>query len=306
MKKWLLPVALSLLLSGAVFFNRQGHRLTAAGESQNPLYFVPQASMVRPFLLGFDQVAADLIWLRALGYSADEMLAHGSLRFIEPLADLIVSLDPRFEKAYLWGSVILVYGSGAPTIKEVNASNRLLKRGIAVLQSIDYWPATRFTWRLPFNIAFNYWSEAGDVVRGAYYLRQAASFPSAPAFIRTLPATLLMKQGMKGEAIDIIRDHLMVESIRNRLDLTENEEEKKQLWGLLRYYLRRAGLGEGKLQRYLAQNRELERIAQQYRERVPYLPFGQYLAYAGKEEGEKEAAPLFEFPATLVSPGEVH
>jgi hypothetical protein len=273
--------ALTALLNRGADLDRQ------LRDAPHPLYFLPRAELVLPLLLGCEAAAADLLWIRGLGYFFDEMASRGRMRFLEPLATLIVELDPRFEKAYIWGGTVLIYNGLPITRSWVEASNRVLGRAVRTLQTEGYWPAGEATWRIPFMLGFNHFHELRDRARGAYYFRMASAFPGAPPLLRTLPATLLMREGLETEALAVAEDNLVVEMLKGRLELSRDSRERQQLLWRIRHILDRLGRSRAPVERKLeAEERALEALAGRYREEAPFLPFGQFLLVAGPPEGD--------------------
>jgi hypothetical protein len=276
------------LLALAFLFNRLSDFGRREAEQAPPFYFLPKAELLSPLLFGFETVTADLLYLRGLGYFAEELARRGPMRFLEPLCTLIVELDPRFEKAYIWGGTLLIYGPRELTRSHVEASNRVLKRGIAALQSAAYWPAGRSTWRIPFMLGFNYYHELRDRRSGAYYFNMAGGFPNAPPLLKTLPATLLMREGLNDEAVDLIETNLLIETLRSRLLLAGDERQKAELLARIRYYQRKLGASRVNLEDLLRQSEEWERIAASYGQNFAYLPFEQYLLIRGDDAGDAD------------------
>lgn len=91
------------------------------------LPFAPTAASAPYVSLGYREVLADLLWIRAIGYvGGDTDRAAGTRALVEG----IVALDARFERVYAFGGVAMTkIGTGA-TRDEMLAAIRVLERGM--------------------------------------------------------------------------------------------------------------------------------------------------------------------------------
>ncbi len=90
---------------------------------RNPGY-VPTGADLRPMILGFDNFAADLFWLRTVQYAG----GHAGVFEFEALPEyinLVTDLDPYFQYAYTFGALVLPLSDA--TLEDVPP---LLKKGI--------------------------------------------------------------------------------------------------------------------------------------------------------------------------------
>lgn len=91
---------------------------------KNPGY-IPSGAQIRPLILGFDNVVADLFWLRAVQYAGGN---SGAFEFdaLPEYLNLITDLDPHFAFVYQFGA--LVYTLNEHILHRVP---ELLEKGIA-------------------------------------------------------------------------------------------------------------------------------------------------------------------------------
>ena len=84
---------------------------TLAAAQQQQLLYVRSPQALGRMVLGFDALAADLYWIRAIQhYGGDRLAAEGPRRRYEllyPLLDITTSLDPYFNIAYRFGAIFL-------------------------------------------------------------------------------------------------------------------------------------------------------------------------------------------------------
>lgn len=167
------------------------------------LPFAPSASTAPYVSLGYREMLADLLWIRAIGYvGGDDDKAAGTRALVEA----IVALDPRFERVYAFtGSALSAVGTD-PSTDDLLASIRLLERGmkefpkncklpllagqvyVAELESDD--PEQVKRWQL----------------EGARYLERAIRLPGCAKDTGTLVAHLRSKLGQREKAIRDLRE----------------------------------------------------------------------------------------------------
>lgn len=190
--------------------------------SQEDVLYVWSGERVRRLAPGLDNVMADLYWIRTIQYFGGTRAFSQERRFelLEPLIDITVTLDPRFDIAYRYGATFLSepapLGAGRP-----EAGIRLLERGAEHLPN---------AWILQQNLGFFTYLYLHDAERAAAALRRARQVPGAPVWLETLAADLLGKGGRRDEARRMWQqlyeqsEGPMRENARYRLDLMAAED----------------------------------------------------------------------------------
>lgn len=131
---------------------------------------LPQAASVKLVSLGYDQLLADLYWLKFIGYEGD-----GRARLLDGYAsasaylELITGLDPRFTEAYWFAS----FSVGADQ-KRPELADAILRAGIEKNPN---------NWYLPYIAGLNAYLNWHDEAKAAKYYRMAARFPEAPRWL---------------------------------------------------------------------------------------------------------------------------
>jgi hypothetical protein len=147
--------------------------------------YLSSPAVVSRVVLGFDALAADVYWVRAIQhYGGDRLRPSQTERKYEllyPLLDLTTSLDPYFNIAYRFGAIFLSEpypgGAGRPDLAVA-----LLRKGIA------HRPAK---WEYYHDIGFiHYWS-LGDYQAAADWFRKGAEQPNAPEWLLPVAASML-------------------------------------------------------------------------------------------------------------------
>jgi hypothetical protein len=126
--------------------------------SQERLYF-PSGNFLVESTLGFREAMADYLWFRFIQYYGAYAKGENDFRYFELLIDGITKLDPRFDEAYYFAS--LVYWS---SYGDIPSSINILKRGIL---------ANPDKAKLPFQIGFIYYVIEHDYLRAAHWFEVA-------------------------------------------------------------------------------------------------------------------------------------
>jgi tetratricopeptide (TPR) repeat protein len=181
----LIVVAAVALLGAAIALQMGRDRAYPRPEVEARLLYVRSPAAIRRMVLGFDALAADLYWIRAIQhYGGDRLAKAGSRRRYEllyPLLDLTTALDPSFNIAYRFGAIFLSEpypgGPGRP-----DQAVALLKKGIA---------ANPGQWQYYMDVGFIYYWHVRDFQGAAEWFHRAARQPNAPAWLTPLAATVL-------------------------------------------------------------------------------------------------------------------
>jgi hypothetical protein len=148
------------------------------------LLYVRSPEVLKRIALGFDALAADVYWIRAIQHYGGDRLNPGRARRYEllyPLLDITTSLDPYFNIPYRFGAIFLAEpypgGPGRP-----DQAIALLRKGLAVQ------PAK---WQYYHDIAFVHYWALRDPVAAATWFRRAGEQPGAPNWLMPVAAAML-------------------------------------------------------------------------------------------------------------------
>ena len=160
----------------------------------NPPMWVRSGPLARKLALGFDNLAADVYWMRAVVYyggkrhtTADGSATSQTANFdlLYPLLDLVTSLDPHFNVAYRFGAIFLTEqypsGPGRPDL-----AIALLQRGIEQDDA---------RWEYMQDIGFVHYWWLRDFAKAAEWFKRAGEQPGAPSWLAPLAATTLAQGG---------------------------------------------------------------------------------------------------------------
>ena len=184
-----------LLLLGAPLLpmvqKRIDHRL-GTFRAQHEVLYLWSGESIRRLTPGFENLMADVYWLRTVQYFGGERVFSTEKRFdlLIPLINITIALDPRLEIAYRYGATFLAEpwptGAGKP-----QAGIELLQRGLAHNPS---------NWRLRQDLGLFYFFFLDDPVRASEVLLEGANISGSPEFLKTLAAQVLVKGGERETA----------------------------------------------------------------------------------------------------------
>ncbi len=240
----------------------------AHGIKREQLRLLPRGEILRPILLGYHHLGADILWLRVVQVLGDRVVRDKDYEWIYHALDVITTLDTRYEYAYEAGATVL-----AELTSRVDLSNRLLEKGITPNPN---------SWRIPFRLGFNYFFHLGDHAKAAEYMAQAARVPGVfpvgpPAYTARL-ASRLYVQGKNPEvALEFLQamfeqttDEVVREQLQRRMRRVSLERDLQ----ILEHALQRYAKTKGKFPISL-----LELVSSGILVKVPDEPYGGVYSY---------------------------
>lgn len=174
------PLAAVLLLGICVGLNvLLTQRLDTTAMVREDLRQLPRGEVLKPMMLGYGHLAADVLWLNILQVLGESEVRASDYEWLSHALDVVTTLDSHYVYAYDVGSVVLAELAG-----RVDWSNALLEKGLA---------ANPDAWRLPFQLGFNAFFHQHDYLRAADYMARAARLPGRPAYVPELAARLYVE-----------------------------------------------------------------------------------------------------------------
>src|SRR5438132_5683222 len=211
---WFLTGSLLLVLGGAaagtlVVVEHQRPAMVRAAE----LAYLPKGEYLRVAVLGYRQMAADLIWLKAVQHFGEErnQTTEGYL-WAYHAVDVLTDVDPKFTFAYQAAGIVLGVWANLPA-----ESIALLTKGMRHNPDV---------WQLPFYVGYDYFYELHDPVQAAIYLRVASELPGAPAYLPKLAARMTVEAGDPDAALEFLqRLYQQLQDERLRESLVQRMKE---------------------------------------------------------------------------------
>ena len=188
---FLVSLCSASLLAGLFYLQIQldRHHDQRAGRLER-LRLLPRGELLRPALLGFHHLGADLLWLRIVQVFGERMVSERDYEWLYHAFDVVTTLDPQYAYVYDVGGTVL-----AEFAHRIELSNQLLEKGFK---------ANPTAWRLPFVLGFNHFFHLQDYVSAGRYMSQAAQIPGRPYYVDTLAARLYVEGGSPALALQYL------------------------------------------------------------------------------------------------------
>lgn len=148
---------------------------------------LPKGEYLKPALLGYHHLGADILWLRLIQVIGKKRNSADEYEWMYHAFDVITTLDPQYAYAYYAGGVIL-----GDLANRTDLSNRLLEKGVNANPEV---------WNIPFLLGYNYYFLLGDPAKGAEYIMRAASLPDGPSYLPGLATRLASEAGNPDTAL---------------------------------------------------------------------------------------------------------
>ncbi len=166
--------------------------------AQHEVLYLWSGEQVKRMFPGLEGIAADVYWLRTVQYFGRERVFGNteSYDLLEPLLDITVTLDPRLEIAYRYGSIFLCepypVGAGMP------------EKGVELLErAIQRWPRS---WELRKELGYYTYLFLHDVDKARDILLEGSKLPGAPYWLAGMAGLMLTRSGERAMARQIWQD----------------------------------------------------------------------------------------------------
>ena len=190
---------------------------------------LPKGEYLKPALLGYHHLGADILWLRLVQVVGKKRNSADEYEWMYHALDVITTLDPQYAYAYYAGGVIIGDLANRPDL-----SNRLLEKGVDSNPDV---------WNIPFLLGYNYYFLLADPAKGAEYIMKAASLPDRPAYLPGLATRMSVEAGDPETALAFLdarlqdtQDPQTRESLANRMKEVIIERDLRLLEGAVAAY----------------------------------------------------------------------
>jgi tetratricopeptide (TPR) repeat protein len=185
-------------------------RAPAAPPEARPV--LPQAAVLRPALLGFHPLVADLYWLRSVQYIGAHLETDQRFPHLHALVDLVTSLDPHFLDAYTLGGLFLVMA------RQYSEAVAVYEKGVA---------SNPHRWELPYDLGRLYFLELKDDDKALAWWLVADQLPGRPDYLPRFIARLHARTGALETALELW--HKIAEESDNAWVRQRAKEEVERL-----------------------------------------------------------------------------
>jgi len=251
-------LALGLLAFIVSLQKNLDHRINAHTTKIEELAHLPRGEYLRPAMLGYHHLGADVLWLRLLQVLGKKKNTADEYEWLYHALDVVTTLDTQYAYAYYVGGVVLNNYAN-----RVDLSNRLLEKGHRENPG---------EWNLPFLLGHNHYFVLGDATKGADYIGTAARTAGAPDFLPGLATRMHAEAGNPEVALEFLEalwrenpDLVVREKLETRAKEVMIERDLRSLEHAIEQYRTQHGMAP----RTLA-----ELVSTGYLPHIPEEPFG--------------------------------
>ncbi len=235
--RWVLTGGLLAGLGGAAVGTLVAlEHMRPAAIRATELSYLPKGEHLKVAVLGYDELAADLLWLRAVQHFGEAVQHFGKkdhpkdeYLWAYHVVDVVTDLDPAFLAPYQVAGTILGVWADLP------------RESIAILEKgVRHHPEV---WQLQFLLGYDYFYELCDTARAAEYLRRASRLPGAPEYLPKLAARMSVEAGDPDAALEFLgrfhqqaKDERTREALARRMKEVIAERDIRFLEGAVRRY----------------------------------------------------------------------
>jgi tetratricopeptide (TPR) repeat protein len=155
---------------------------------------LPKGEYLKPALLGYHHLGADMLWLRLVQVVGKKRNSADEYEWMYHALDVLTTLDPQYAYAYYAGGVVLGDLANRPDL-----SIRLLEKGVEANPDV---------WNIPFLLGYNYYFLLGEPAKGAEYIMRAARLPDGPSYLPGLATRMAAEAGSPDTALAFLEARL--------------------------------------------------------------------------------------------------
>jgi tetratricopeptide (TPR) repeat protein len=199
------------------------------------LSYLPRGEYLKLAVLGYRNIVADFIWLKAVQNFAGRNQTRAGYLAAYHATDVATDLNPDFVHAYKASGTILSVWAKMP-----HESVAILKKGVQYNPTI---------WELPFFLGYDYYYELHDPQTAAKYFQEAAGLPGAPGWLGKLAARMTVQAGDPESALEFLQrlyqatsDERLREGLLERMREVEAERRIRILEVAVKQYKDRYGV----------------------------------------------------------------
>lgn len=170
----------ALLMVGAGYAAEQA-RSYKSERAESDVVYLPSTEALRLVSLGYEELTADLLWLRIVTYYGEWKQGDHGMNFFRELAYRVVELDPHFVDAYRFAALVLADDLGA-----MDEAIALLEKGMVEMPD---------SWWLPFEAGFLEYTVGMNDEAASRWFEVSARKPDAPDVAKRFAAFVASRAG---------------------------------------------------------------------------------------------------------------
>ncbi|MCX7919185.1 MAG: hypothetical protein N3A72_06175 [bacterium] len=171
------------------------HLHVRKNRGQNPfqeLLYLPSGKYLKVVVLGFDNVIADILWLRAIQYFGGHFMGDKNYAMLDRIFEVTTTLEPTFIDVYRFATMAL--GEEARRYTETTT---LLWKGIE---------RNPTSWEIPYDLGFFLLYTVKDYDQALLAYSIATSRPNCPDFVHRIIPFIYSETGREQIAIERWRE----------------------------------------------------------------------------------------------------
>ncbi len=166
----LLVAIFAALFAGVVALQHRNFRNVRAYRPFQEKLFLPSGENLKLAALGFDNLYADLLWLRAIqAFGGKWYVINNDMTPILHYFDVVTDLDPQFIEAYKMGNLVIGDEGG-----DFPRSLEILRKGMVKNFGV---------WELPYLGIYNTVFQMNDYDQARFFALMAERCPGRPEFV---------------------------------------------------------------------------------------------------------------------------
>jgi len=162
-------------------------------------YFLPNKSLFKMSVMGYDEAAADLLWIRSILIASDffESCSPEEGRWLLSMLQTIVHLDPKEKTVYHYGGLMM------ELCEDIDASDAMYEAGFRAFPEEG---------RFAFMISANASNYRKDIDRALVWMKKAAAAPnSAPWYSASVAGLIKKDDGLESSIVYLEEQLKMME-----------------------------------------------------------------------------------------------
>lgn len=205
------------------------------------LSYLPRGEYLRIAVLGYRQVVADLIWMKAVQHIGTKRDTQFGYTWTYHAVDVLTDLDPTFVPPYQAAGIFL-----GTLVGRQEEGVAIVKKGIRHNPS---------SWQLPFLAGYISYYERCDAVGAGEFFRIAAQVPGSPSYLPQLAARMTVESGDPTAALEFldrfsrsVTDERVREALFRRMKEIVQEQDLRFLEESIRRYRLKYGQTPAKVE----------------------------------------------------------
>lgn len=178
---WITPLVVAGVAFSAGDFAADRSREIRPEDPSVGVSYLPSSEALRVVSMGYENVMADVLWLRTVTYYGAWRKGDHGLEFFRALTDRIVDLDPLFLDGYKFGAYVL-----ADDMNSMESALALTAKGMEAMPD---------EWELPFLNGLLYYTVQLETGPAAEWFQRAAAMDTAPEMAKRFAAFVTGRSG---------------------------------------------------------------------------------------------------------------